>query len=587
MWNKRIFAAFMALGLVAAACSSTGTSPSPSASGAASQPPASTGPSLAADQVFRVGATEPPTLDPQKATDSASILVLHQIVRPLLWFDKDLNLTTDGGLAAKYELSNGGKTLTFTLKDNLKYSNGDPIKASDFVYAIQRLADPRTAAGYSYLLGSGLMNLVGADAVLGLDPEKLPSDSELQTMLDAIGVSAPDDKTVVFQMTEATSYAPFIATYWTFAPTEKSWITSANATEAANYVSSGPFMLSEWDHNAKIVLKPNPNWVGAPPKLSEVDMTLYSDINLTYDAYRNDELDISTVPSANRAEVKADPTLSKQVVQGNVLATYYIGFDMRGAVDTPQATSIVGKSKALRHALTEAIDKQALVDTVNQGVGTPAGSMVPKGMFGYQPDIGLKYDVTQAKADLATALSDLGVTAADLSDGGKDALELGYNSGSGHEPIMEFLQAQWQQNLGIKVKLTGLEWKTYLARLDQQPFTMFRLGWSQDYPHPNNFLNDVFGCSADGKPGGNNETRWCNTQYNDLLRQAAGTLDTSAQLPLYNQAQEILVDEAPAIFLYWYGRFTLVKPWVLDLIPTAGDSNTGEYFYDKIQIAAH
>ncbi len=575
MWNKRVLGALVALGIVLAACGG-GTS-SPSAGGANASPTTS----LAKDQTFRFGATEPPTLDPQKATDSASIVVLRSITRTLVYFDPELKVVTDGGLAEKYDVSADGKTVTFTLKAGIKYSNGDPIKASDFVYSFQRLIDPRTAAGYSYVMG----DIVGAADLLALDPTKLPADAKIDALIAKLGVEAPDDSTFVVHLANATAYFPYIVSLWVTAPVEKAWITAKDATEAKNYVGSGPFNLAQWDHNAKLVMKPNPNWAGAKAKLSEVDMTLYSDTNLTYDAYRNDELDMSSVPSANRAEVSADPQLSKEVIKSSVLATYYMGFDMRGS-NTPNPKSVMGKSKELRYAFSESVDRAALVNTVNQGVGTPATSMVPKGMQGNQPDIGLKYDVTKAKADLQTALTNLGVTAADLSDGGKDAIELGFNSGAGHEPIMEFLQAQWQTNLGIKVKLSGLEWKSFLARLDEAPFTIYRLGWGADYPHPNNFLRDVFGCTGT-TPNGNNESRWCNAQFNDLLNQAATKPDIASALPLYNQAQQILVDDAPVIFLYWYGRFTLVKPWVQGLTPTAQDSTTGELFFDRIQIAAH
>jgi oligopeptide transport system substrate-binding protein len=574
MSNKRVLGALVALGIVLAACG--GGNPSATAGGGAS-------PSLklAADQVFRFGATEPPTLDPQKATDSASIVVLRSITRPLVYFDPDLKVVTDGGLAEKYDVSADGKTVTFTLKSGIKYSNGDAIKASDFVYAFQRLIDPRTAAGYSYVMG----DVVGAGDLLALDPTKLPADAALDAMVAKLGVEAPDDSTFVVHLANPTAYFPYIVSLWVTAPVQKAWITAKDATEAKNFVGSGPFNLSQWEHNAKLVMKANPNWTGAKPKLAEVDMTLYSDTNLTYDAYRNDELDMTAVPSANRSEVTADPDLTKQVIKSSVLATYYIGFDMRGSGEG-KPVSLVGKSKELRYAFSESVDRDALVNTVNQGVGTAAMSMVPKGMQGVQPDIGLKFDATKAKADLATALTALGVTAADLSDGGKSAIELGFNSGAGHEPIMEFLQAQWNTNLGIKVKLSGLEWKSFLARLDEQPFTMYRLGWGADYPHPNNFLRDVFGCTGN-TPNGNNEARWCNAQFNDLLNQAATKPDIASALPLYNQAQQNLVDDAPVIFLYRYGRFTLVKPWVQGLTPTAQDSTTGELFFDRIQIAEH
>ncbi|MDP9272426.1 MAG: ABC transporter substrate-binding protein, partial [Chloroflexota bacterium] len=349
MSNKRVLGALVALGIVLAACG--GGTTSPSAGGGAS-------PSvkLAADQVFRFGATEPPTLDPQKATDSASIVVLRSITRPLVYFDPDLKVVTDGGLAEKFDVSADGKTVTFTLKSGIKYSNGDAIKASDFVYSFQRLIDPRTAAGYSYVM----TDVVGAADLLALDPAKLPADAALDAMVAKLGVEAPDDATFVVHLANPTAYFPYIVSLWVTAPVQKAWITAKDATEAKNYVGSGPFSLAQWEHNAKLVMKPNANWTGAKPKLTEIDMTLYSDTNLTYDAYQNDELDMSSVPSANQAQVKADPDLSKQVISSSVLATYYIGFDMRGSGEG-KPVSLVGKSKELRYAFSESVDRDALV----------------------------------------------------------------------------------------------------------------------------------------------------------------------------------------------------------------------------------
>lgn len=573
MWAKKLFGAFAALSLVLAACGTGAPSSSAPAGSANPSASASAGGERAEDQTLHLAGGEPPTLDPTIATDSASIQLLTSLQRPLVYFNKDLEITPDGGLAESWDISSDGKTITFHLKDGLKYSDGNPIVADDFVYSWKRLVDPRTAAGYSYVMG----DVVGGADLLGLDPDKLPPDSEIDGMLAKLGVAAPDPKTFVVTLAKAASYFPYIATLWVTAPLEKSWVESSDKfTEAANYVSSGPFTLKTWDHNSKVVMVPNPEWGGDKPQLSAVELTVIDDAAQQYQAYQNGEIDITAVPSANIQQVKGDADLSAQLLSGDVLATYYVGFDLN-----PKDDKSPVENKDLRWALSQSIDRQQLIDTVRFGIGSPATSMVPPGMPGHQEDIGLKFDVDAAKASLQKALTGLGLSSvADLN--GK--LKLGYNTGGGaaHEDIMQFIQNQWKTNLGLEVTLEPQEWAAYLDALTKAPPDIFRLGWSADYPHPNNFLRDVFECGS-----GNNNMDYCNKDFDDLLNQAAVAPDLKAQIPLYNKAQEMLVDDAPVVFIYWYGRFSLVKPYVKDLVPTAQDSNTGSYFYDKIWIAKH
>ena len=570
MWAKKLFGAFAALSLVLAACGGTpGASPTGGGSGGAS---AST-PALAADQTLRLATGEPPTLDPTIADDSNSIQFLTSLTRPLVYFTKDLEVTKDGGLAADWKISSDAKTITFTLKDGLKYSDGNPIVAGDFVYSWKRLVDPRTAATYAYVMG----DVKGGSELLGLDPKNLPPNAELTKMLDAFGVAAPDDKTFVVTLAKPASYFIYIATLWVTVPLEKKWVESGpKFTEAANYVASGPFTLAEWAHDDHVTLKPNPNWTAGPkPLLSKVVATVIDTAESQYQAYQNGEIDMVPVPGANIAQVRADPQQSKALISGDQLATYYVGFDLNTTDDKSPV-----ENKDLRYALSQSIDRQALIDTVKQGIGKPATSMVPPGMPGYQPDIGLKYDVTAAKASFAKALTGLGLSSASALH-----LKLGYNTGGGasHKDIMEFIQNQWKTNLGLNVTLEPQEWAQYLKALATKPPDLFRLGWSADYPHPNNFLRDVFQCGS-----GNNNMQYCNKQFDALLNEAAVKPTLAEQVPLYNQAQQMLVDDAPVIFIYWYGKFTLVKPYVLGLVPTAQDAdNIGSQFYDKVSIAQH
>jgi oligopeptide transport system substrate-binding protein len=247
----------MVLSLVLAACGGTGTSPTtaPVGSGSAAATPAATG------GTFTLGTTtEPASLDPNLATDSGSILVLNSIQRPLLWYDpKTLEAVTDGGLADSFEVSPDGTKITYTLKDGIKYSDGTAIVADDFVRSFKRLIDPHTASDYAYIVG----DIKGASDLLALVPDegKDFDDAAITKALDALGVTAPDPKTVVIELAGPATYFPFVTTMWLTSPLKEGWTDTKDYTEAANYVASGPFKLEDWTHNESLTLVPNENWV--------------------------------------------------------------------------------------------------------------------------------------------------------------------------------------------------------------------------------------------------------------------------------------------------------------------------------------
>jgi oligopeptide transport system substrate-binding protein len=551
---------------VLAACGGPGDSVEPGQSGAGSAAPTT---DMAEDQtlIWPGGATDPPTLDPNLASDSASIQVLTSVQRPLLWFTDQLELTTEGGLAEDYEISEDAQTITFTLKEGIAFSNGDPITAEDFVYSWKRTIDPRTAAPYSYVLA----DVVGAGDVLALASEENPSDREIEEALDAVGLRAVDDRTFEVSLSRAASYFLYVTTIWVTVPVQQSWVElGEDFTEAENYVASGPFMLDTWSHDEEIILVPNPEWYGEAPMLQQIRITMGADPDGVYRQYQADEVHIAAVPGANAEQVRADENLNAQAITGDVLCTYYLGFDM----NPEDGDESPVENKALRHAISQAVDREGLIDTVRQGIGRPADSFVPVGMPGHEDyGFGLEYDVEAAEANLATALEEL-----DISDASEITLTLGVNADAGHEPIMEFIQANLQETLGINVELEAQEWSVYLQTIDENPQDMYRLGWCTDYPHPNNWLYDVWSC--DTARGG-----YCNEEMDELLAEAQVTPALEDQLPLYEQAQTMLVEDAPAVWVYWYGRFTLVKPFVEGLVVTAADSNTGELFMDRVWIS--
>lgn len=552
MYFKKFMGGIVAVGLVLAACTGGGESQAPDASRDATE---STPP--AAEQVLRVNMSqEPAFLDPAQASDSISIQVLRSITYPLVYYNEDLEIVP--GIADTWDIAPDGKSITFHLGAH-KYSNGEDIVAADFVTAYKRLADPRIVADYSYALDP----VVGWSELQELDPATM-TDADL----DQLGVEAPDDSTFVVTLSEPTSWFIYIASGWYSAPQQPDFV----YTEADTYVSSGPMMIEEWRHESNIVLVPNPEWSGTPVTIDRIEMAMINDQNASLAAYEADEIDLTGVPRAEVQRIKDDPELSGEVREGNVLSFNYYGFDLKDP-DGPFTKSVL-----LRKAFNEGLDKETMLATVFNGIGNVAYSLVPLGMQAHQDDEFIPYDPVQAKADFDQALSDLGLTAETLD------LELGLNSGGGaNEPLAEFMQEQWRTVFGIEVRITSMEsFASYLARLTEDPFDIFRLGWGADYPHPNNFLTDLISCTS-----GNNNMGYCNPEVDALLAEAATKATLEEQIPLYNQAQEMVMADAPLIPQTFGARFSLVKPWVQNLVITAQDSNAGELFYAWTTIADH
>ncbi len=592
--QKRLTGILATFAIILAACGGATTSSAPSTAPVTSvapggSPAASTTESaapsiadMAATQVLKIDlANEPPTLDPNKAQDSTSIAVLQGISRPLVYFDKDLKIVDE--LAASHEVSADAKTITFHLRD-AKYSNGDPIVAGDLVYGWKRLLDPRTAAPYSYVMAE----VVGANDLLALAGAKTPpTDAAIQALLDKVGVSAPDDKTFIVQLTKPATYFLSVCALWITVPVEKKWIESPNATEAANYVSSGPFKLDTWNHNSQIILKPNPNWYGAQkPLLTEIDMSMTTEPAQGQAAYEAGQLDMVLTPSPDAKRVKDDPTLGPQVVDVPQLAITY--YDFNNGVDPKTLTTLKRcadpkacptMNKDFRIALTQAIDKKAFIDATFAGLGQQANSFVMPGIPGYQADLNpYPFDLASAKTHMNTALAALGVK--DAASLGK--LKFGFNSGAGHEPRVAFLAEAWRQAFGLQTEQIGSDFSVFLQQRTAGLYDIARDGWGADYPHANNQLG-LFTCG-----GGNNDNQYCNKDYDALMAQAAGESDQDKQVALYNQAQTILMNDAAMLPLRFGTARYEVEPYVGGLSITPADSQLpGDKFYETIYIKQH
>jgi oligopeptide transport system substrate-binding protein len=590
--QKRLFGILASIAVIAAACGGASTTSAPPAgsvapgasASASTESPAASVADLATDQILKIDlGTEPPTLDPNKAQDSTSIAVLHALNRGLLFFDKDLKVQPELAVALPV-VSADAKTLTFTLKDGITYSNGDPIVAADFVYSMKRTIDPRTAAPYSYVMAE----VVGATeliALAGADPA--PTDAAVDALMAKIGITAPDDKTVVINLTTPATYFTSVLALWINVPVQEKWITSPNATEAANYISSGPYILDTWNHNSQVILKPNPKWSGAVKStLTEIDMSMTTEPAQAQAAYEAGDLDMVLTPAEDVQRVKADPTLGPQVVEIPQLAITY--YDYNNGIDPKTLKPFKAcadlkacptMNKDFRIALSQAIDKKAFIDATFAAVGEPANSFVMPGIPGYQADLDpYPFDLAAAKEHMTTALAAIGVASA--ADLGK--LKFGFNSGSGHEPRVAFLAEAWRQAFGLETEQIGSDFSVFLTQRTAGEYQLARDGWGADYPHANNQLG-LFICG-----GGNNDVQYCNPDFDALIAQAAAEPDQDKQVALYNQAQTLLMNDAAFLPLRFGLTVYEVQPYVSGLTVTPSDAQLpGDLFYETIQILKH
>lgn len=602
--TKRLVALFGAAVIVLAACQpgtpSTGPGESGGTGSSAPEGSGSTGGGdLAADQTITLylSDTDPATMDPQAAQDSVSIGVIDATSRGLLYYDKDLNLVP--ALAeALPEVSADGKTLTFKLRSGLKYSNGDPIVAGDFVLSAQRLLDPRLANPYAYIA----CDLAGAEALLGAGlgcgtGDTPTDDAKIDELLKNTGVSAPDDSTVVVSLKQAATYFSSIMAMWVFVPHPASWTKYAEATDL---VASGPFMVDTWDHNAEIDLVPNPNWdgsAGTVPTLKKVVYTIGGDPEAALAAYEQGQLDTVVVPGTSVRRVADDPNLKDQIQDLPQQAITYYDFAncQAGKDKCPAQTGTAdGKSatanKNFRIALTQAVNKQQFIDLTFGGLGQVANGMVMPGIPGYDADYNpYPYDLTAAKAAMDKALQELGttdtngdgaVTPADLG-----VMKFGYNCNAGHLPRVAFLAEAWRTGLGFaetSFDISCTDFPTFLQERPAGKYNISRDGWGADFPHAKNQL-DLLVCGS-----GNNNSQYCNPAFDKAFNDAATIADPAQQTAKYIEAQRIAVDDASVLFLRYGVTRYLVQPYVSGLTATSSDhQNIGDVFLETIKILNH
>ena len=617
--TKRLVALFGAAVIVLGACSPAATGqPTGPASSGGTQSQATGG--LAQDQILHIWCCDqdPRSLDAQASSGSDEISIEGGIYRGLLYYNPDLTLRPELAEAMP-EVSADLLTYTYKLKDGIKYSNGDPIVAGDFVRAARHLADPRLAWDYGY----EMCPLVGANEVMGSDfgcegdtPYLDPvagtfDDAKIDGLLEKLGVEAPDDKTVVFHLTAPVNFWTNITAMWLLTPKSAKMEKFA---EASDMIASGPFMIKEWTHNSELVLVPNPNWAGTKPTLTELHIHMGGDPEAAVAAYEQGTYQMVVVPGTSVLRVADDPALKLEIKDTPQLGESYFDFQtcLRPACPINEATKdkkSPASYKNFRIALSQAVDKQELIDQTFGGLGVVANGSVMPGIPGGWPDDynPYKYDLAAAKVAMGKALDDMGITTDPVilkplpaTPACDDACQLqtarvhqigrmkfGYNCNAGHEGRVFYLYDAWRNNLGFagsQFDISCTDFGTFRTeRRAGNVYDIQRNGWGADFPHPDNQLRDLFACGA-----GNNNNGYCNPAFDALLNQGRAEPDPAKYNELYKQAQRLLVDDAPVVWFRFTVTRNLVKPWVGGLITVANDhQNYGDVFYETIQILEH
>ena len=309
-------------------------------------------------------------------------------------------------------------------------------------------------------------------------------------------------------------------------------------TEPGKIVTNGPYLLEQWEHEYKLILKANPKHYEGKPEINKVHIFVVQEPTTALTLYETGELDYIELPPIAIPHFKNSPEYrNKPQLRG-----YYYGFNIK----KPPFDNVL-----VRQAFAHSIDR-SLIPKILKGGEIPSSSWIPKGMFGYNESIGSKFNPEKARSLLAKA---------GYPDGkGFFEATAVFNTGDVNRLIGEFLQEQWKKNLNIKIQFESQEWKVFLSRLDLDPPQIFRLGWGADFPDPDNFMN-LFIASS-----GNNRLKWSNSDYDKLVARGSTLKNPKEREKIYDQAQILLTEtEVPMIPLFVSAQNLLVKPYIKGL----------------------
>ena len=470
---------------------------------------------------------DPGNFDP--ATNWLHILAAQQFLTLVDW---DYNRSEPVANAAEsWSVSDDGRTYTFTLREGLTWSDGQPVTAADFEYSFRTIVNPDSATPFAYRAFI-IENAAAVNA--GEQP------------VSALGVQAVDDRTLTITLTEpATWFLSSLSSMGHSVPRRAREAHGADWVAPENIVVNGPYKLVEAVPEDRYVLERNDGYFDAAsvdvPRLS---FFVVDDASTQLAMYEAGELDfIESIPPGELDRISADDVLGPEYYNGPRFVVYYYFFN----VTKPPFDDVL-----VRKAFAAALDKETVTARITRGGEVPAGTMTPPGSTGHvanEAGIGIPYDPEQAKAWLAEA---------GYPDGqGLPEIELGFNASQLHQNIAQAIQKMWQDTLGANVSLRSVEGRAYSVNAAQGAHNVWRMGWGMDYPDAHNIHMELFHSSV-GQPA-----TFKNAEYDGIIERAAVERDLATRQQLYRDAERILVqDEAGIIPIYWYADNSLTKGYV-------------------------
>ena len=490
----------------------------------------------------------------------------------LFAFDNLLKMDKDGkvvpGLAEKYEVSDDQLTWTFHLRDGLKWSDGSALTAEDFVYSWQRLVDPNVAAPYAQTV---LGMVEGYDDAIGRP------DADGNTTVDPdptkLKVEAPDEKTLIVHMAKPTPYFDKLAAFVSLSPVKKD-VVEANpdgwSIDPKTYISTGPFKLTGWEPGSYLMFEKNENyWDADSIKLDGIKCLLMQDQNATFSAYESgDALMIKDVPTQEittlkeRSDFHIDP----------ILGTYYL--DLNTTLDE-------FKDPKVREALSLALDRKYISETITSGTYTPASGFVSEGVTDWN-GTAWQDNITDKSAYI-----NIDDHAGNLAKAKELLKEAGYENGVGlpdmvystndasyHKKIAEYLQQAWGE-LGLKVQVNIVEWKSFTPQKRSGNYQIARDGWVMDYNDPSNILELAL------TGNGNNNAKYSNPEFDALMSKAATEKDPQTRFGYLHQAEDFIMKDTAMVPLLYYNDFYLQS----DKITGSWHSPDGFWHFEYADIA--
>lgn len=491
--------------------------------------------------------TNPTTLDPGKVQDGDTIDMLSQVFEGLVGWDEQTKVVPK--VAEKWEVQDDGKTYVFTLRKGVKFHNGREVTAEDFRWTFERNTDPK--------LGSGMTQYISD--IVGVD-EKVAGKAATIS-----GVEVRDPYTLALRIKRPSQYFLGKLTYLVSAALAKeSTPVGAEITDVKQMIGCGPFKVASYDREQRVVLDAFKEYHEGAPLIDKIERQVVKDAQTRLLKFKNGEFDYVPLERQDVPGIQRDPKLSSQLKFYDRAAIYYVGMN--------QLVYAPFKDVRVRRAFAMAIDKNQIVSQLLGGISPVANSIVPPGVLGFRQNANaIPFDPAQGKRLLEQA---------GFKDGSQmPPFEMNFRSDRPDVRIVaEAVASQLDRNLGVKVKLRSIEWASYLDKWNRRTeIGFFHMRWAADYNDPENFLSFML-----ASYGPENKIGYSNPTFDELCRQADSSMDTAKRLELYAKAEDLALQDAPWIPIYFQRDAELQSPRLKGI----RDSLFGHLPHTKVTLGA-